>query len=95
MRDAQSSILGQAYREPAICHAWILCHLFRQSIGNQQEVYYTLRTAHDELHVAHETMNDLKGLCSGHSSLVEGEAVHSMEHIFDLILPQQFLCKLL
>jgi hypothetical protein len=71
----------------------MLCHLFEQSIGNQEE-YYTLRTAHDKFHVAHETMNDLKGLCSGHSSLVEGEAVQSMKHVFDLILPQQFLCKL-
>jgi hypothetical protein len=63
-------------------------------MGYQEEEYYTMRTAHDEFHVAHETVNDLKGLCSGHASLVDGEAVHSMEHVFNIALPQQFLCKL-
>jgi hypothetical protein len=72
----------------------IVPSILEQFIGNQEEAYLKLRTAHDEFHVAHETMNDLKRLGSGHASLVEGEAVQSVEHIFDLGLPQQFLRKL-
>ena len=54
-----------------------------------------LRTIHNEFHVAHKTMNNLKCLSPSHASLIDGELVKSMEHILDLALAQQFLCKLL
>ena len=54
-----------------------------------------LRTIHNEFHVAHKTMNNLKCLGPSHASLIDGESIKSMEHILDLALAQQFLCKLL
>ena len=45
-----------------------------------------MRTADDDLQVAHKAMYDLKRLCSGHASLIESEPVESMEHILDLAL---------
>ena len=55
----------------------------------------SLHTIHDEFHVAHKAMNNLKCLGPSHASLIDGESVKSMEHILDLALAQQFLCKLL
>ena len=40
-------------------------------------------------------MNDLKGLGSGHPSLVNGEAVQSLQNGLNLAFSQQFSCKLL
>ena len=45
-----------------------------------------MRTADDDLQVAHEAMYDLKRLCSSHASLIDSEPVESMEHILDLAL---------
>ena len=54
-----------------------------------------LRTVHDDFYVAHKTMNDLERLGPSHTGLIKGESVQSMEHILNLALSQQFLCKLL
>ena len=40
-------------------------------------------------------MNDLKGLGSSHPSLVNGEAVQSLQNGLNLAFSQQFSCKLL
>ena len=64
-------------------------------VSHQEEAKKRWRTVHDELHVAQKTMNDLKRLSPGHASLIDGESVQSIEHILDLALPQQLLCKLL
>jgi hypothetical protein len=74
-------------------------HGYRPIYSNTQSTHQgqaeqRLRTAHDELHVTHKAVNDLKRLCAGHSSLVEGKAVQSMEHVFYLALAQQFRRKL-
>ena len=53
-----------------------------------------LRTADDDLQVAHKTMYDLKCLGSSHASFIEREAVESTENILNLALSQQFLPKL-
>ena len=53
-----------------------------------------MRTADDKLQVAHKAMYDLKGLGSSHASLIESEAVESMEHILNLALSQQFFREL-
>jgi hypothetical protein len=43
-----------------------------------------LRTVHDKLHIADETVNNLKCLGSGHASFVQGEPVQPLENILDL-----------
>jgi hypothetical protein len=43
-----------------------------------------LRTVQDELHIADETMNNLKCLGSGHASFVQGKPVQPLENILDL-----------
>ena len=40
-------------------------------------------------------MNDLKGLGSGHPSLVDSEAVQSLQNGLNFAFSQQFPCKLL
>jgi hypothetical protein len=60
-------------------------------VSYEKLVESKLRTANDELQVADKTMYDLKGLGSGHVSLIESQAVDSMEHVFDLALSQEFL----
>jgi hypothetical protein len=62
-------------------------------VSYQKPEKWELRTTNDELHVVHKTMHNLKRLSSSHASLIESEAVESMEHIFDLALSQEFLCK--
>jgi hypothetical protein len=73
-------------------------HGYRPIYSNTQSTHQGAEqrshTAHDELHVTHEAVNDLKRLSAGHASLVEGKAVQSMENVFYLALAQQFLRKL-
>jgi hypothetical protein len=74
-------------------------HGYRPIYSNAQSTHQgkaeqRLHTAHDELHVTHKAMNDLKRLGAGHASFVEGKAVQSMKHVFYLALAQQFLRKL-
>ena len=69
------------------------CHLSGQPCEESEACGGKLRTANDELQVAHKTMYDLKCLGSSHASLVESEAVNSMEYVLDLALSKQFLRK--
>ena len=52
--------------------------------ATERERKERLRTFHDELHIADETMNNLKRLCSSHASFVQGEPVQPLENILDL-----------
>ena len=72
------------------------CHVIypNSPVSYLKPVEWKLRTANDELQVAHETMYDLKCLGSSHASLIESEAVESMKYVLDLTLSQQFLRKL-
>jgi len=70
------------------------CRLSEQPCESSEAGGGKLRTANDKLQVAHKTMYDLKCLGSSYASLIESEAVDSMEHILDLALSQQFLRKL-
>jgi hypothetical protein len=62
------------------------CHLSEQSVSYQEQAERKMHTANDDLQVAHKAMYDLKCLGSSHASLIESEAVESMEHILNLAL---------
>jgi len=70
------------------------CHLSEQPCESSEAGGGKLHTANDKLQVADKTMYDLKSLGSRHASLIESEAVDSMEYVLDLALSQQFLRKL-
>jgi hypothetical protein len=61
-------------------------HLSGRPVSYQKPTDSILRTANDDFQVVHKTMYDLKCLRSSHASLIESEAVESMEHILDLAL---------
>ena len=72
------------------------CHLTEQEFREYlRAIIELLRTFHNHLYIAHETMNDTQGLCNSHPRLILGQSIQSLENCFDLALAQQLLRKLL
>jgi hypothetical protein len=56
-----------------------------------------IRTFHYDLHVVHQTMDNVKGLDNSYLGLLEGESIQSLEHRFNVVFTQklsgEFLCS--
>ena len=89
--------MSQTYQEPDGLHMSTLFHLSKQttfsttSRVNKQ----VIRTVHNDLHILHKTIHDLKGLCCRRPSLLLRQPVQSLQHSFNIVLSKKLLSEFL
>jgi hypothetical protein len=70
-------------------------HLIEQVLRNPRTIVQVWRTFDNCIHVSNETMDDTRGLCSGHPSLLLGQSIQSLENCLYLALPKQLFGEFL